>query len=87
METAKFTKRMLNFQKAAFENSYVGLTAFSDYSENMLDGFLRQFPWVSDENRKPIYESIDMMKKACEDYKKMVDQGFEKLEEMASSDE
>lgn len=85
METAKLTKQMIDFQKAAFDNTYAGLTVFQDYTENMTNGFLKQFPWVTEEGKKPIQNSFELMKKSREDYKKMIDQGFDKLAEMTTS--
>lgn len=82
METAKLTKQILNYQKTAFENTFTGFSAFTTYSENVLDGFLRQFPWVTEEYCKPIYDSIEIMKTNRDDYKKLVDDGFSKLEEL-----
>ena len=85
METAKFTKQMIDFQKAAFDNTYAGLTVFQDYTENMTNGFLIQFPWVTEEGKKPIENSFEIMKKYREDYKKMIDEGFDKLVEVTAS--
>jgi hypothetical protein len=56
-----------------------------EYSENMVDGFMRQFPWVTEQNQKPLKDTMEFMKKARTDYKKVVDQGFDQLEKMIST--
>lgn len=79
METAKMTKRMIGFQKALFDNSYSAMSVMQDYSENMAIGFLKQFPWVSEESRKPLDDSLDFFKTVRKDYKRAVDQGYSKF--------
>lgn len=84
METLKIAQQVLSFNKTVFDNTYTGMTVMQEYSENMINGYLRQFPWITEENTKPLFDSIDFMKKAREDYKSAVDQGFEKLAEMTT---
>lgn len=84
METGKVTKQMISFQKAVIDNAFNGVSVMQDYSQNIMDGFLRQFPWITKENRKPLDDSIEFMKKARTDYKKAVDQGFTQLSELVS---
>jgi hypothetical protein len=85
METANMTKQMIGFNKAVFDNAFNGITFMQEYSENMVDGFMRQFPWVTEQNQKPLKDSMEFMKKARTDYKKVVDQGFDQLEKMIST--
>ena len=82
MEMSTITKQMIGFHRAIFNNTYYGMTVMQDYSQNMMEGYLRQFPWVTEESKKPFNESIEFIRKAREDYKKAVDQGYEKLEDM-----
>lgn len=85
MENLKVAQQMLNFNKNIIDNTYTGMSVMQDYSENIMDGFLRQFPWITEENKKPIYESMNFWKKARSDYKEAMDQNFAKLEEMTVS--
>jgi hypothetical protein len=85
MDTAKITKQIIDFQKAAFDNSLSGMNAMQDLTENMMDGDLGQMPWVTDENKKPINDSFKIIKTARDDYKKAIHQGFEKLEKMTTT--
>ncbi|MGB3224362.1 MAG: hypothetical protein WBB23_16295 [Desulforhopalus sp.] len=85
METVKMTKQMIDFQKTVFDNTFNGVVFMQDYSQNMLDGFMRQFPWVTEQNQKPLKDTVELMKKARTDYKKAVDQGFHQLENMINT--
>jgi hypothetical protein len=80
--TAKMTKQIVGFNKAVFDNTFNGVAFVQDYSQNMMDGFMRQFPWVTEQTQKPLKDTIELMKKARTDYKKAVDQGFDQLEEL-----
>ena len=82
METIKMTKQMIDFQKAVFNNTFNGIAFMQDYSQNMMDGFMRQFPWVTEQNQKPLKDTVELMKKARTDYKNAIDQGFNQLEDM-----
>lgn len=82
METVKFTKQMIDFQKTVFDNSFNVLTVMQTHGENVLNGLLKQFPWVTKENKKPFDDSVAFMQNAGEEYKKNVDQLFANLSEL-----
>ncbi len=79
------TKQMIGLHKTVFINTYDGMTVLQDYSQNMMQSYMKLVPWISDENRKPFEDSMEIIKKVREDYKHAVDQGFVKLEEMAGA--
>jgi len=78
---------MIDFQKTLFDNTYSVVTAMQDNSENMVNGFFNQFTWVTEEAKKPFNESVTFIKKAREDYRKTIDQGFEKLAKLVDNKE
>jgi hypothetical protein len=41
-----------------------------------------QLPWVTDEGKKALDDSVKIFKNARDDYKKVVTDGFAKMEEM-----
>jgi len=82
MEMSMITKQIIGFQKTMFENTYNGLTVLQDCSQNMMEGYIKQLPWMNDEHMKPFEDSFEFLKKARREYKDAVDQGFVKLEEM-----
>ncbi len=85
METAHITKQMIGFQKALFDNSYTAMSVVQDYSENVVGGILKQFPWVNENVRKPWDDSMAYLKTARSDYKKAIDQGYEKLADLTNA--
>lgn len=82
MDSKKLTMQMVSIQKAIFDNSFYGISILQDQTSNVADGFLRQFPWITENSKKPFHDSIAYMTKAREDYKQAVDQGFARLEEL-----
>lgn len=85
MELTGMTKQIIDFQKASFDQIFAGVSALHDFSENLMDGFLNQAPWINEESKKPISDSMKFVKNAREDYKKAVYQGFAELEKLVDS--
>jgi hypothetical protein len=81
MEPNKFAKQMVSYQRILFDNTYNAATVVQDNTENLINACLKQFPWLTEEARKPFNDSFTFMKSAREDYKKTVDQGFDNFEE------
>lgn len=82
MESAKFVKQTLGFQKTIFENSFNAMIVVQDQTEKMINSYLDQLPWVTDESKTSMKASVDLAKKARDDFKTAVDDGFTKFEEM-----
>lgn len=82
MELDTIAKQIIGFQKTVFENSWNVGNALQDSSRKVMDDYMEQFPWLSEECKKSLYESIDLNKKAQEEYKNTVYQGFEMFEEL-----
>lgn len=82
MESTKFIKQTLGFQKTVFENGFNALIVAQDQSEKMLNSYLDQLPWVTEESKKSMQASVDLAKKARDDFKKAVDEGYTKFEEL-----
>lgn len=85
MEPIKIAKQMIGFQRTLIDNTYNTVTVMQDNSENVINSLLKQFAWVTEEAKKPFNDSVTFMKSAREDYKKTVDQGFDKLEELVDN--
>ncbi|MCG8339528.1 MAG: hypothetical protein MJE63_33890 [Proteobacteria bacterium] len=82
MDTAQMAKQMIALQRTAFDNSYAAMSTAQDQTEVMINGYVEQFPWVTDEGKKQMKEVFSVAKKARDDFKKAVDQGYAKLEEL-----
>ncbi len=82
METTKFAKQSLQFQKTIFENSFNAMILAQDQTEKLVRTYLDQLPWVNDDARKALQTSVDMAKKARDDFKTAVEEGYRKFEEL-----
>lgn len=82
MEATKFTKQALGFQRTIFDNSFNAMIMVQDHTEKMVNGYLDQLPWVTSEGKKSLQTSVDMAKKMRDDFKKSIDDGYGKIEEL-----
>lgn len=82
MDSTQFVKQTLGFQKTIFENSYNAMIVVQDQTEKMMNSYLDQLPWVTEESKSSMKTTTDLAKKAREDFKTSVDDGFAKFEEM-----
>lgn len=82
METAKIAKQMIGFQKTVFDNSFNAMAIVQDQAETMINNFLGQFPGVTEDGKKQMNETYAYTKKARDDFKKAVDEGYTQFEKM-----
>jgi hypothetical protein len=82
METTQFAKQTLGFQKTILENSFNAMITVQDQTEKIVNGYLDQMPWVTVDGKKSLQTSLDMAKKFRDDFKKTIDDGYCKIEEL-----
>ncbi len=82
METTQFAKMTVEFQKTMLDTSFNAMTLVQDQGEKIVNTYFDQLPWVTDESKKSLQATVDMTKKARDDFKKAVDDGFGKIEEL-----
>lgn len=82
MESAAIAKQMVGFQKTVFDNSFNAMVVVQDQTETMLKNMMGQIPWVTEEGKKQMDETFTYTKKAREDFKKAVDEGYAQLEKL-----
>ena len=82
MEASKVAKQMIAFQKTVFENSFTAMTVVQDQTESMMNNFMGQFPWVTEDGKKQMKEVFSYTKKARDDFKKAIDEGYNQFEKM-----
>ena len=74
--------QMVSFNKKVFENTFNAVVAFQDQSESLFKGMLGQAPWLREDNKTGVGEWVKSCKKTRDDFRKSVDDGFKKLEEL-----
>ena len=87
MDQKQIAKQMIQFNKSAFDNSFKAMTMVYEQSEKMVDTFLQQAAWMPEEGKKAIETWMQTYKKGCEDFKKMADENYQKVEAFFSGTE
>jgi polyhydroxyalkanoate synthesis regulator phasin len=80
-------KQMINFNKTAFDNSFNAMVTLQEQTEKMVNTFLEQATWLPEEGKKVTIDWVKAYKKACEDFKKTIDENFKKVEDFFSASE
>jgi len=80
MDHSQMLKQMLKFNKTALDNSFSAMTLVLEQNEKMANTFLDQANWVPEEGRKLIRDWMRSYRKGVDDFKKMTDESFEKVE-------
>jgi polyhydroxyalkanoate synthesis regulator phasin len=81
MESLKLAKQMIEFNKASFNNAYTAMVTFQEQSERMARTFIDQASWLPEEGKKILDEWLKALKTGREEYKKTVDESFQKVED------
>ncbi|MCP3889596.1 MAG: hypothetical protein GY702_12095 [Desulfobulbaceae bacterium] len=82
MDLTQMAKQTLSFQKTIFTNSFNAMVLAQEQTEKMLNSYIEQLPGTTEENKKSLEASVEMGKKARDDFKKAVDEGYAKFEDM-----
>ena len=79
MEATDIAKQMVDFQKSTCDNVFNAMNMLQEQSEKMTMTFLEQSPAIPDTGKNSIKEWNQAVKKGCEDFKKIVDDNFNKM--------
>ncbi|MCU0574785.1 MAG: hypothetical protein MUC41_17605 [Syntrophobacteraceae bacterium] len=74
-------KQMIEFNKATFDNSFSSMVLLQEQSEKMVRAFLDQSTWLPEEGKKVLNEWVASYKKGREEFKKMVDESYKKVDD------
>ena len=80
MDQKETVKQMIQYNKTVFENTFNSLAMLQDQMEKTMDMFLKQSSWLPAEGKKVVEEYAKSYKKARENFKSAVDEGFKKVE-------
>ncbi len=72
---------MVDFNKAAFDNSFSAMRMAQQQMEKMVTTMMDQATWLPEEGKKAINEWADACKKGADDFKKTADDNFKKVED------
>ena len=85
MDSAKIAKQMIDFQKTTFDNTFSAMEMLQEQTERMANTLIDQAAWMPAEGKKAINDWVKAYKKGREDFKKTVDENFEKVEDFFNS--
>ncbi len=80
MDNKLIAKQMIEFNKTAFDNSFKAMTMVYEQNEKMIEAFLGQASWMPAEGRKALQDWMESYKKGCQDFKKIVEDNYAKVE-------
>ena len=84
MDQKQFFKQMIDFNRATFNNSFNTLVMLEDQTERLSTAILDQATWLPEEGRKAIKDWVDTYKKGREEFKKAVEDSYNKVDEYFS---
>ena len=85
MDQKAIMKQMIDFNKTTFDNTFSAMVVLQDQTEKMFSTSLEQATWLPEEGKKVINDWIKAYKRGCEDFKKLVDENFARVEEYFKS--
>ena len=80
MDQKLMFKQMIDFNKSSFNNAFSAMVMAQEQTETMANTFLEQAAWLPEEGKKAIKDWLDACKKGREDYKKLIDDAYKKVE-------
>jgi polyhydroxyalkanoate synthesis regulator phasin len=87
MDQKQMLKQMIDFNKTAFNNTYNAIVMLQEQAERMATTMLEQATWLPEDGRKAVNDWVNSYKKGREDFKKLVDENFQKVEDYFSGSE
>ncbi len=81
MDPKQIAKQMIVFNKTAFDNNFRGMQALQEQTERLVSRFWEKSPMFPEEGKKAITDWMAAYKKGCEDFKTVVDENFQKVED------
>jgi hypothetical protein len=84
MDPKKMGKQMIDFCQTTFDNSFSAIMMLQEQMERLTNLYWGQMINFPDEAKKGLNEWTKSYKKNCEDFKKMVDAGFNNLESFSA---
>ncbi len=87
MDQNTVLRQVLQFNKTAFDNSFNALVMLQEQAEKATRMMLDQAPWVPEAGRSTIEEWVNSYSRGRNDFKKQMDESFQKLEAQFKSDD
>lgn len=80
MEQKEIMKQIIDVQKTSFDNFFSTMAIYQSQAEKLFKTFVESTPGISDEGKKAVEQWSDAFKKAIDDFKRTVDNGYTRIE-------
>lgn len=80
----EMSNQVIHFYKTTFDNSYSTLVMLQDQAEKLVRTFVEQAPGMNEEGKKVLDQWVGVYKKGRDEFKKAMDEGYEKVEDFFS---
>jgi hypothetical protein len=80
MDQKQILKQMIEFNQAAFNNTFNAMTSLQDQFEQVAKTGLEQATWLPAEGRKAIENYTKTYKSACQTFKQQIDASYKQIE-------
>jgi hypothetical protein len=80
MDQKTMVKQVFDFQKNTFDNFFKSMSTIQDQAEKSVGFIMDKAPWLPEESRNVILEWGRIYKKGRDDFKRAMDDGYEKME-------
>ena len=81
MDQKVMLKQMVEFNKSTFDNSFKAMVMLQEQTEKMVNTMLGQATWLPEEGKKALKDWVKSYKRGRDDFKKLVDESFKKVED------
>ncbi|HON38791.1 MAG: hypothetical protein ACOX3E_01905 [Desulfomonilia bacterium] len=85
MDQKQAVRQLIDFQKSSFDNSFNAMVMIQEQAEKMAKTFLDQANWLPDDGKNVLNQWIGAYKKGRAEFKKSVDENFQKVDEYFST--
>ena len=79
VQPKQFLKQMVDFNKAAFENSFNTMLMLQEQMERMSQVYVDQATGISAQTKNAFNEWTQLYKKGLADFKAVIDENFKKV--------
>ena len=81
MDPKQIAKQMSQFNKTVFDNTFNAMTVLQERTEEMVNNYLAQSPWMPAEGKKAVTDWLKAYKQGREGFKAAVDDNYKKVED------
>jgi hypothetical protein len=81
IDQKQIVKQMIDFNRAAFNNTFNAMSMLQDQSERVAATLLEQATWLPEEGKKAVSDWAASFKTGRDQFKKYADESYAKVED------